>query len=465
MRTSLVLACALCTPLIHATQNCSVGSDYKEYTFAAEDILERDVVIIGGGATGTYAGVRLVDQGKSIAIVELSDKLGGHVNTLSDPVSRRPIDYGVQAYINNEQTINFFSRFNVSLINVSQTAFPSTIVDFNTGFIVPNATAVNPLDLVNPLSSYLSATANFPGLAEGAYDLPSPVPEDLYLPFGAFVAKYNLTEVLQVAWIFSHGVGNLLEKPTLYVLQNFGQPQLLGLNRGYLAPAAAGGNQEVYNKAAALLGNSVLYSSKVVQTTRGDGVSVVVRTPTGHKLIKAKKLLVTIPPTIDNLSGFDISAAETKLFSQWNNVPYYVGVLNNTGLPDLTNFYNVDLTRATFLPQDKFVFRIETVGVSGYQTVQVIGESDSVKAQKLVTDAVARIGLNYGINATAEFAAWEEHSNLQLNVAPDSIAGGFYADLYALQGQRSTYWTGNAWASDNSPLLWAFTEKRILPSL
>ena len=40
------------------------------------DVLVKDVVIIGGGASGAYAGVRLRDDfGKSVTIVEMQDRL------------------------------------------------------------------------------------------------------------------------------------------------------------------------------------------------------------------------------------------------------------------------------------------------------------------------------------------------------------------------------------------------------
>ncbi|KAF2713807.1 amine oxidase-like protein [Pleomassaria siparia CBS 279.74] len=461
MRFSFLTASILCAPLIV----CAAPTCSNTPAYTAADILVRDVLIIGGGATGTYAGVRLQDQNKSVAIVEMTDKLGGHVDTLIDPISHLPIDYGVQAFFDNPSTRLFFNRFNVPLMNVSTSAFPSTVADFKTGYIMPSSD----VDTTVPnLSRYLAATAQFTGLAQGAYDLGNPVPADLYLPFGDFVTKYNLTDVLQTAWVFAHGVGNLMKAPTLYVLQNFGQAQVLGLSAGYLVPATAGGNQEVYDKAAALLGQNVLFSTKVVMSLRTDsGSLVLVKTPTGNKVIKAKKVLVTIPPTMANLAGFDLSPAEKAAFTQWTDVPYFVGVLNDTGLPNLTSFYNIDLTDApTYLPADKFVWRLETTGVAGYQTVKVVGEPDSTKAKKMVTDAVAKVGQNYGVTgASTTFAAWEQHTNLGLSVSPSAIKDGFYANLSALQGQKGTYWTGNAWCSDYSPLLWGFTENKILPSL
>jgi ribulose 1,5-bisphosphate synthetase/thiazole synthase len=44
--------------------------------FELPDVLVKDVVIVGGGASGAYAGVRLRDDfGKSVAIVEMQNRL------------------------------------------------------------------------------------------------------------------------------------------------------------------------------------------------------------------------------------------------------------------------------------------------------------------------------------------------------------------------------------------------------
>ncbi|KAK1977203.1 FAD dependent oxidoreductase [Colletotrichum cereale] len=464
MRSQLLSLCALGASLISASP---VGLDcYDESSFKPEDIIQRDILVVGGGATGTYAAVRLRDQNKTVAVVERAENLGGHVDTYRDAATGAPIDYGVQAYIKNNQTIDFFQRFGVELNSSGLSPFPSKVVDFKTGFVIPNASAVDPSTMVGPLANYLFANLKFGFLAEGAYDIPEDVPEDLLLPFGQFVQKYNLTDVVQVVWIFANGVGNLLETPTLYVLQNFGQAHLLGLSAGYLY--APGGNQQVYDKAGAFLGSDVMYSSVVVASKRTDeGVTAVVASATGRKLVKAKKLLITIPPTVENLAPFDLDDSETSVFKQWQNVPYYIGVVSKSGLPDLTNYLNVDVTAPAAFPQAPFVWRLETVGVPGYQTVKVIGEPDSAKAQGLVTDAVRKIEASTSGTSTTgvEFSAWQEHKDLQLHVSPEAVKAGFYRDLYALQGKRSTYYTGNAWCSDYSPLLWAFTDSRVLPNL
>jgi hypothetical protein len=44
------------------------------------------------------------------------------------------------------------------------------------------------------------------------------------------------------------------------------------------------------------------------------------------------------------------------------------------------------------------------------------------------------------------------------------IEAGFYTKLYALQGQRSTFYTGAAWNAQDSSMLWVFTEA-LLPAI
>ncbi|KAK8093448.1 hypothetical protein PG997_000133 [Apiospora hydei] len=454
--TTLVLS----TSLAYAYP--SVPGCWSKHKFAESDILQRDVLVVGGGATGTFAAVKLKDAGQTVAVVERDAQLGGHVDTYYDPASGYPVDYGVQGYFANQQTRDFFAKFNRGLL-----ALPQKLADFSSGYIVPNAAAPDLATMQPLLTKYAGVLAqNFPYLAQGTYDLPDPVPEDLLLPFAAFAAKYDLLDTIPVVWTFAQGVGNLLEATTLYVLQNFGLAHVQGLQAGFVV--AQQGNQVVYDKAGAFLGaDAVLYNSKVIQLARGDdGVTAVVKTASGTKLVQAKKLLVTVPPTLGNLAKFDLDTTEKSLFGQWANVPYFIGVLAKSGLTDQISFINVNLTSPDTLPRTPLVWRIETVGVPGYQTVKVIGESSSKAAQRLVTDALTRLDRSLQTDASAtEFVRWEEHDNLQLHVSAAELAQGFYKRLYSCQGKRSTWYTGNAWATDYSSLLWAFTEERILPSL
>lgn len=68
---------------------------YGSPAFKPDDIIVRDVAIIGGGSSGTHAAISLKDKGKSIVVVEKQARLGGHTETYTDPSTGIPIDYGV----------------------------------------------------------------------------------------------------------------------------------------------------------------------------------------------------------------------------------------------------------------------------------------------------------------------------------------------------------------------------------
>ena len=203
-----------------------------ERNFSPQDIITRDVCIIGGGATGTYSAVRLSqDMGKSVVILEKTDRLGGHTQTYTDPVTGFPLDYGVQAYHNISVVTNFFARFGVGLSAVPfTTPFTTEYVDLTTGKVVPGYTPPDPTLALEILAGQLELYPYLPG----GYSLPDPVPADLLLPFGDFVTKYGLEAAVPLIWTFAHGVGDLLKATTLYVFQNFGLPQLESIATAFL---------------------------------------------------------------------------------------------------------------------------------------------------------------------------------------------------------------------------------------
>lgn len=435
-------------------------------SFPASSIITRDVCVIGGGSTGTYSAIRLSDSGKSVVVVEANDRLGGHTNTYTDPSTNETVDYGVIVFHNLDIVKTYFARFNVPLTTASFAA-PGQVneyVDFTTGKVVAGYA---PANSSAALAGYAAQLAKYP-YVEAGFDLPDPVPADLLLPFGDFVKKYNLQSLVGFLFGFAQGLGNLLEQYTLYVFKNFGLGILQDLQIGFLTTARQN-NSEIYVKALAELRDNVLLQSHVIATDRSsnDGVKVLVKTPTGPKLIIAKKLLITIPPKLNNLRGFDLSSNETTLFSQFLNSAYYTALIRHTSIPPNTSLTNIGANTLYNLPPLPGLYTITPTRVPDLYDVKVGSATALSDAQvkALIRDTVARLRTAGTFNTTRlQFAAYENHTPFELTVPKDAIAGGFYKRLYALQGQRHTWYTGAAFHTHDSSLLWQFTEG-LIPGL
>lgn len=237
-----VLATAIPSPWIDAS------------AYSSSSIIKRDVCIIGGGSSGTYAAISLRDKGKTAVVVEAQSGLGGHTNTYTDPTTNATIDYGVIEYDNTPIVTSYFGRFNIPLTTVSNSAPTSSLqeyyVDFRTG---KNVTDYVPTDPTAAFGAYAAQLAKYPFLNTPGWDLPNPVPADLLIPFGDFVKKYKLDGAVFTINEYTQGFGDVLSIPTLYVLKYFGQSVLAGAQTGFLTTARHN-NGELYEKARAELG-------------------------------------------------------------------------------------------------------------------------------------------------------------------------------------------------------------------
>jgi len=344
-------------------------SDFKLQDYNFTDVITRDVCIVGGGSTGTYAAIRLRDLGKSVVVVEHKDRMGGHTQTYTDPQTGRTVDFGVQAFHNLDIVKNYFKRFNIPLVTVNATSpgVTSTYVYFRTGKEVAGYV---PSDPTAALLEYSAQLAKYPYLETG-YNLTYPVPEDLLLPFGEFVTKYSLQGVVQLIFENVQGVGDLLNLLTLYVFKLVGSDIIRDLQIGFLTTERQD-NSELYEKATAELGQDVLLKSYVVAMDRdaaGAYAKVVVKTPDGLKLIQAKKVILTIPPKLYNLVGWDLSSNESSLFAQFRNSAYYTSLIRHSGIPDNVTVVNVGAETPYNLPVLPGAYVIQPTTVPGLHAV------------------------------------------------------------------------------------------------
>jgi hypothetical protein len=190
-------------------------------------VLNTDVAIIGGGASGTYAAVRLrEDFNTSIVLVEPRDHLGGHTSTYFVPETNTTFDYGVQSYLPYGPALDFFARFGIQPQAFTSKRLTALNVDVETGeqlpgYVAPSANATN-----EAFQRWLMIVSKYEALLEPGYwnfPKPSEIPADFLVPFEEF-AKANQLEaaVPRILTVSGVGYGGVRELLTFNILQAFG---------------------------------------------------------------------------------------------------------------------------------------------------------------------------------------------------------------------------------------------------
>ena len=232
---------------------------------------------------------------------------------------------------------DYFKRFDIPITH-SAGFFQSVLnYDFSTGEAVNLSFTSLDTEISAAFAAYTAQYSKYPGLKDGTF-LPSPVLEELYIPFGEFVQKHGLQAAVPTMFNYHPSVGDILANPTLEQFRYWGVEMVQDRSTGFLTTAHHN-SSELYTKAEVELSSSssLLLNSVVGHANRGEGgagIKLVVHTPQGNKLILAKKLLVAIPPRLGFLAPLDLSNKEKTLFGKFIDAGYYVGIVKNTGFPD-----------------------------------------------------------------------------------------------------------------------------------
>lgn len=421
--------------------------------YAASDIIERDVAVVGGGSSGTYGAVRLGDHGQSVVLIEKDNVLGGHCEAYTIPQTGKLLDFGVQNFQNNTAVQKFFDKLNMDLVPYVSDAKRRQYADFSTGTVYSNYSLPPP-----DFTAYVDELERFPYLTWG-WDLPEPVPEELLMPFGQFIKKHSLKDIAHILASFAVGNGHSLDQTTAYVLKSVDKAFIEGVQGDNVMSSTI--NWELYNRAQEHLGSDALVSSTVVAASRpADGTKskLVVSTPSGYKLVIAKKVLVTMPQKIENMVHLGLDCTEHSVFSQFTNTALYVGLIKDTGVPDYTDTLGVDLDNVYDIPNVPGVVQLQSTDMAGVYRFWYSSET-SRTADEVEAATLATIKRLTGKDAT--FMVFGDHTPYQLAVSPDAIRNGFYKNLTSLQGHRNTWYTGAAFLSAHTAALWNFTEALI----
>ncbi|CCF42616.1 flavin-containing superfamily Amine oxidase [Colletotrichum higginsianum] len=451
-----------------------------QFAAATQVKIDVDVAIFGGGSAGIHAAIQLRDAGATVAVIEKKSQIGGHAETYTDPQGKST-NVGVVVFDNIEVASNYFARLNVSIVRGSPlgTAGPTYTYDFTSGAQIPavNTSAEAQQQLTAALQSYsTNVLSKYPWIDEG-FLVPDPVPEELTIPFGELAQKYNFTALMPTIAMYNYFTGDLSTIPSLYGIKGLGQGALKNLFGSFILPAS-GKTRDLYDAAAIELGNSVLLNADVVKVQRDvrinsttTGVTVLIQQPgQPPKLIRARKLLVAAPPTLENVGAFDLTAEERGLISKFSSLGCWASVANVPGLNVTLKNYGVHMpyNQPSIPGPYGFVAYgspnnfLVTVGLPDAANTAAKGEA--VVRQSLATlSAVGAVPADALEKLTFPFSA--VHSPYSLRVSAEEIKAGFYSKFLALEGARNTYWTGAVWAGHNSALIWNFNMGTVLPGL
>ncbi|PKS13172.1 hypothetical protein jhhlp_000516 [Lomentospora prolificans] len=446
--------------------------------------ITRDVVVVGGGASGAHAAVWLRDNNQTVVVVEKADQLGGHTAFYKDPATGKTINVGVQGWMEYKDAFDFAKRMNVSTDGSMQfTTLDYKYIDFKTGepvtdYVQPGA------EMYPALQRYLDVLEKYEDMVlPGFFNFPEPdaIPEDLLLPFGDFVKKYDLEAAVPQIWdSTAQGLGDTMNMPTLFVVQASGIPMvraLLGLGAAAVPPS--GRLFDLFESIAEFLGGDVLYSSTVFSATRGDdGVSLkVLRDDGAVTCVEAKRLLIAFEPTPENLQPFHLDDTEKAVFDKFKYSTVYAGILRHPSLQVSTAYSNRDpetgSSNYTIFPVAAQLGRMDYIGGTKdlFQFTAVGTDEDTPETMKELIaqsiDTLIEAGSLPATNGTGgglTFSAFADHGKMHPHVTADELRAGFIQKQLALQGHRSTWYTGAAFSAGFTTVLWEYN-KVLLPDM
>ncbi|KAF5549513.1 amine oxidase [Fusarium mexicanum] len=437
---------------------------FDSSAYAAQDVIERDFAIIGGGAAGTYAAVSLADQNKTLVLVEASGRLGGHTRTYQDPTTGVKVDFGVQIHLDAPIVRNFFARLKTPLTKVNLKDFGQPkYYDFTKQVAVPK------YERGQIQGDYFTELDKYP-YVEDLNDLPRDVPADLLLTWPEFAKKHNLSPGSTEGGLSWPATPGDPLKTTALAILNDGNHVELQEFAGAAVRGANHDNSEIYVNALAELKKDVFLKSFIIAARRGltrqNGVQLVVNTPTGKKLIKAKQLIIAMPPVLDNTRYFGLDQKEYAILSKLSGKRYYGGVVKNTGLEEGVAYTNAGAHRPYHVASLPGVVEIAPSAYPGYNFYwyNTINAQTRAQIEGAARSTIKWLQTQNKLKALEpDFVDFQDFSPFHLSPPTQDIADGWYGKMRDLQGHRNT-WYISALFVVGSTQVWNNTQK-ILPDI
>jgi hypothetical protein len=139
---------------------------------------------------------------------------------------------------------------------------------------------------------------------------------------------------------------------------------------------------------------------------------------------------------------------------------YYTLRVNNTGLPSGYQWINANESVAIYnIPQQPGASQIPSTRIPGLFYVYYRSPSDMKReeVEKATIQAIKNLQIAHILTCTtSNIIMFKSHTLFKLSVPAQAISNGFYSTIHALQGKRSTWYTGAALIAHDSGLLIIF---------
>ncbi|WP_062267563.1 NAD(P)/FAD-dependent oxidoreductase [Endozoicomonas arenosclerae] len=429
--------------------------------------IPRDVCIIGGGASGMYAALKMADKHYSVAVLEKTGRLGGHAQTYRPDDGAFVYDLGVRIFPDSERIKEVFDRFGQKLKRASIVDLKRRYVDFETGLLSDYEEPGYWSTMMSLLYYWYYSGYTFSFMLKSGTHLPDPVPEDLLLNLGDFLRKKKIDIGFTPLIHYLQGYGAIESVPMLYVLKNITHRVASSiLWNNFQTPVE--GVDAIYpamsKEIAKLTGQQSVFVNTQVQTVkRVPDEPVLVETVHNDQpqSYSCKYLFVSAPPLLETFEGvLDLNEQERLLLSKFKARGYWTAVVKAKGLKGDEGVFNVNTKNMIKAAKFPGIYAVLPMPLADHYNVLFgaddLSLSDEDVRQRIKAD-IEHLKFGGSPVKFIDFIEFHNHSPFGPYVEVDDIRSGFYRDFNALQGKRSTYYIGTAVSGPSTPDCWDHT--------
>lgn len=458
---------------------------------------QRDVCILGSGASGMSAAAFLKDIGKTVLVLENTNNVGGYCNTEYFPLppgvppgSPNWIDIGVGIFPNSTAAnASGFGSWSLDTVAFA-TRFGSGYSD---GFVIPFLTTdfggepervnlltgqdLGPRPAPTPeydaaFAQFFETVAQYPFLNEG--DWPDPLPAELLVSFDQWVANNNFSILNQGLFLDLGIIGGTVDTSTtlaMYVLADMAPSVISFLFENYTVFEMYNGCDTIYQGIRNYIGsNNVWVNATTLTAIRIEGnvpVTLIVKVNNTQKVVECGDLIVAYPQLLADIAYLILDPQEIAIFQNVKSYYYYGASFDFSGpyaeegaTFDLNNYNPNNANGYPTFPAITSLSRDFPYGPGGLFASAAVPITGAAM-EAVISTQLRGLPVDLITNATLDQFANHEKFLPHFSYADVSSSPNVYTRLKTLQGHRNTYWIGALRNFANSAALWDMSYKFV----